>query len=723
MKRSRTASPLPTVGDIRAWLAATDERPRSSVAARAFGVRGVEDRRAFKRLYREALGEGAAPAADGDGLPPVTLFRVLRATRDGDLRAVPDRWDGPGDPPEVTVQAGGAAARLAPGVRMIARTEQRGEDWIARPIRVLPEAGDRGPELAVVEADHRGRLSLKAARPGRERLWGIAGAAPDDLEEGELVLARPLAPKGGPRGREFRARIVSRHGRADDPAAFGLAMLASMEAPIAFPDAAEALAAAATPPTADGREDLRKLPLLTIDGADARDFDDAVFAEPHGQQWRVVVAIADVAHYVRPGDALDQEARTRGNSTYLPDRAIPMLPEALSNGLCSLKPGEDRACLFVDMRFDKAGKRTAARFGRGLMRSHWRLTYDQAADAGEDANAAEDYAAALHRLYGAFERLSEGRAKRAPLELELPERVVSFGPDGKASGMGLRQSLSSHRLIEEFMVQANAAAAEALLAAGAEALYRAHDKPDPERVGVLAETAQKLGAAAPGARLDRPCDLNALLARIDDPSTRTLLSELILRAQAQARYGADCDPHFGLALEAYAHFTSPIRRYSDLVVHRALIQALDLGDGGRIEAVEALEDTADAVNRTERRSAAVERATLDRYSALLAERHVGEILDGRIVGANRAGLFVRLTGPMIDGFAPAALLPDAHWRLSRDGLALEAGRGKRAYRVGDTVEARIRDADAATGAVTLEISGGASKSTGKAKRFTRRRRK
>lgn len=723
MSQDRADRPLPTLGDIRAWLAATDERPRASAAARAFGVRGMDDRRAFKRLYREALGGGEDRSDRSGGLPAVTLFRILRTSGDGDALATPDSWDGPGAPPEVVVKAGRGAGRLAPGVRLIARTEANDDGWIARPIRILPGLGAQGPELAVVETDGRGRLSLKAARPGRERYWAIAGAAPDGLADGDLVLASPMAPKTGPRGRDFRARILSVHGRADDPAAFGLAMLASLDAPIAFPREVEAAAAKATPAALDGREDLRRVPLLTIDGADARDFDDAVFAEPVGNGWRLIVAIADVAHYVRPGDALDREARTRGNSTYLPDRAIPMLPEALSNGLCSLKPGEDRACLFAEMRFGADGARASARFGRGLMRSHWRLTYEAAAEAGDAGESDADFGPAVNRLYGAFACLMRGRERRAPLELELPERTVAFDAQGAAASMSLRPALSSHRLIEEFMVQANAAAAEALLAAGAEALYRVHDKPDPERMGLLGETAAQLGASAPGARLDRPRDLNALLERLDDPATRSVLSELILRAQAQARYAPDCDPHFGLALQAYAHFTSPIRRYADLVVHRALIAALKLGDGGHIEDIETLEETADAVNKTERRSASVERATLDRYSALLAARHVGETLEGRIVGANRAGLFVRLTGPMVDGFAPAALLPNDHWRLSRDGLAMEGRRGRKAYRVGDAVTAYVRDAEPATGAVTLEIVSTRAKTAKPPKRFTRKRRR
>lgn len=718
---------LPSVADIRAWLAATDERPKASGAARAFGVKGVEPRRAFKILFKQAQGdsEHRDRKREEGGLPAVTLFRIVGTDDDGRPLASPDRWDGPDPAPTAVVDAGKRHARLSVGVRLIARVETGPSGPVARPIRILSETGPGAtgePELAVVILDRRGRLSLKAARPGRERTWSISGAAPTGLAEGDLALVKPLAPKPGPRGRDFSARVISVHGRADDPAAFGLAMMAALEAPITFPEDVEAAAAAAKPPPLAERDDLRQTPLLTIDGADARDFDDAVFAEPIGKDWRVIVAIADVAHFVRPGGPLDDEARLRGNSTYLPDRAIPMLPEALSNGLCSLKPAEDRACLYVEMRFDQAGRRTAARFGRGLMRSHWRLTYEAAAEVAANPESPADYAPTVARLYGAFACLTLGRKKRAPLELDLPERVVAFDAEGKAESLGLRKPLSSHQLIEEFMVQANAAAAEALLAAGAVGLYRVHGKPDPERMGLLAETAAELGAAAPGARMDRPRDLNQLLAGVDDSGTRTVLSELILRAQAKALYQADCEPHFGLALNAYSHFTSPIRRYADLVVHRALIAALGLGDGGKIEDEAVLETTADDINKTERRSAMVERATLDRYGALIATLHVGETHSGRIVGANSAGLFVRFNDPVLEGFAPAALLPADYWRLSRDGLAMEGSNSRKAYRVGDAVDGRIRDADAATGGVTIEILSTDGRPPRRAKRFTRRRR-
>ena len=722
MSLNRQPRPLPTLADVRAWLAASDERPKPSAAARAFGIKGADERRAFKIIFKQALaGETSSGDAAG-GMPPVTLFRVTLIDKEGAIIAQPERWTEPTPIPSARVESGRAAGRLAIGARLIARTESDGEGgWIARPIRVLPEGAASGPELAIVEIDGRDRITLRAAKPGRERTWTLAGKPPAGLVDGQLVLASPEAARPGPRGRDYRARILSTHGQASDPAAFGLAMLASLEAPLVFSNAALAEAEDSHVPSLGKRDDLRATPLATIDGADARDFDDAVYAEPAGPGWRVVVAIADVSFYVRPGGALDREARERGNSTYLPDRAIPMLPEALSTGLCSLKPDEDRACLYVEMIFDAEGKRIRSRFGRGLMRSSRRWTYE-AVEAAAESRFPEPEHAALQALYGAFACLMTGRARRAPLELDLPERKVLFDDAGKPIGLALRPALSNHKPIEEFMVQANAAAAETLLAKHAGALFRVHDKPDPERIGLLAETAQSLGAAGAGVRLDSTRRLNALLEPIADAATRTILSELILRSQAQARYAEECEPHFGLALEAYAHFTSPIRRYADLIVHRALISCLDLGPDGDVKSVDTLEAIADGVNRTERRSASVERATVDRYGALFAAEHVGEELEGRIVGANRVGLFIRFVDPLLEGFAPAALLPDDYWSLSRDGLAMEGRRSGAVMRMGDAVTARIRDADPATGGVTLQITTSLRRRS-HGKGFTKKRRR
>jgi ribonuclease R len=388
-----------------------------------------------------------------------------------------------------------------------------------------------------------------------------------------------------------------------------------------FPDACEAQANAAKPVTLGKRTDLRDLPLVTIDGSDARDFDDAVFAEADGDAknpggYRILVAIADVAHYVRPGDALDTEARKRGNSVYFPDRVVPMLPEALSNGLCSLRPDEDRACLAVEMVIDARGQKVKHRFMRGLMRSSARLTYEQvqaAADGGEAGIVPEGI---IEPLYGAYRLLLAARNERGALDLDLPERKVVLGDDGKVASIEPRERLDSHRLIEEFMVLANVAAAETLEAKRRPCMYRIHESPDPEKVEALKEYLQGLDLPFGTSGVIRPKTFNELLAKVRGGIHETIVNELVLRSQSQAVYSPDNIGHFGLGLRRYAHFTSPIRRYSDLLVHRALIDAHGFGkDGlGEIE-MESFNETAEHISMTERRAAAAERSAISRYVA------------------------------------------------------------------------------------------------------------
>ena len=727
----KQAGTLPAVQEIAAWLADQDGTPRTTEATQAFGIRGMENRRAFKTLYKDARKLGRDGANTVGGLPPVTMLVIQRISNDGDLIAVPEKWDKP-PAPAVIVNPGRQGGALAVGTRVLARIEDEGGEVVAHPIKIFTGPPPRPDAvLAIVEEGHRGSLELREAQSGRPRRWKLDGKRPQGLEVGQLVLAKPEPRRPGRASRDFRASIISIHGDAENPAMFGLAMMEQLGAPIDFPANVIAAAEAAKPPELGRREDLRTLPLLTIDGADARDFDDAVFAEAFGHKgWRIIVAIADVSSYVEPGSALDVSARARGNSTYLPDRAIPMLPEALSNGLCSLKPGEDRACLFVEMKFSAEGRRTAHRVGRGLMQSHWRLTYEDAqtiADGGIADGALPDHPAqaAVQNLYAAFDCLLKGRQKRAPLELDLPERVVVFDDKGVTVDIAKRRGLASHKLIEEMMVQANASAAESVLETRAKALYRVHEKPDAERIGLLAEQAARMGIMHPGARLDHPRLINDVLGKADDPAVRTVLSELILRAQAQARYNPECTPHFGLSLEAYLHFTSPIRRYADLVAHRSLIQALDLGKGGEAPDRAELEVIAGEINKTERRSISVERAVVDRYVALLGKAFEGKELEGRIAGINRVGLFVRFEDPYLDGFAPAALLPQDYWRLSRDGMSMDGRSSGMSYRIGDGVTARIREVEVATGSVTLELpppEGGLRRKRG-GKRLIKKRRK
>ena len=382
-----------------------------------------------------------------------------------------------------------------------------------------------------------------------------------------------------------------------------------------------------------------------------------MYAEPNGSGFRLVVAIADVAHYVRPGSPLDHAARTRGNSVYFPDRVVPMLPEALSNGWCSLRPDEDRGCLFVELHVDADGRKTAHRFGRGLMRSTARLTYDavqQAHDAGDTRHA---------HLYAAFRALLAARTARGTLDLDLAERRVVIDGDGVVRSVAPRPRLDSHRLIEEFMVLANVAAAEELERLHQPVMYRVHAPPADDKLAALRDFLHGLGISLPAGNNVHPRDLDRVLRRFVGTAEALLVNEVILRCQSQAEYSPDNIGHFGLALPRYAHFTSPIRRYADLLVHRALIRGLRLGDGA-LAADEAARfpQTALHITSTERRAQFAERDAIDRYLTAYMADKVGANFAARISGVTRFGLFVTVAENGASGLVPVRSLPDDYWQ-------------------------------------------------------------
>src|SRR5215472_9174090 len=516
----------------------------------------------------------------------------------------------------------------------------------------------------VIPADRRNRDEYRVAQRD------AVGA-----EDGELVRVEQL-----PAGRVgvLRARIVGRLGHFSDPGAVSLLAITSHDIPTEFPIAAIAEAEAAPAASLAGRSDLRDLALVTIDGTDARDFDDAVWAEadPHpGNRdgWHIVVAIADVAWYVRPGTALDREARRRGNSVYFPDRVVPMLPEVLSNDLCSLKPGVDRPCLAVHLWIDATGRKRRHRFERGLMRSAARLTYEQA-QAAYEGHCEGGLPLPWERvaaLFGAFTALACARASRSALELDIDEDRVMLDPAGQPIAIVRAFRLDSHRLIEEFMILANVAAAEELERRRRSCMYRIPDAPEPEKIEELRVILGEIGipglALAKG-QAPKPEMFNKILRRAAATPAADLVNELVLRCQAQAAYSADNIGHFGLALRRYAHFTSPIRRYADLMTHRALIAAAygdrhDPGSGASPSNVgrQEMAATAEHISATERRATAAERAALERYRALILARSVGRIFIGHISGVAEFGLFVGLAESGADGFVPISTLPNDYY--------------------------------------------------------------
>jgi ribonuclease R len=557
----------------------------------------------------------------------------------------------------------------------------------------------------VVPADRRNRNAYRVA----ERDTGGA-------ENGELVRVEQLSTGrlGFP-----RARIVERLGRSSDPGAVSLLAIASHDIPTEFPIAAIAEAEAALPASSAGRSDLRSIGLVTIDGADARDFDDAVWAEPDPDPknrggWHIVVAIADVAWYVRPSTALDREARRRSNSVYFPDRVVPMLPEALSNDLCSLKPGVDRACLAVHLWIDAAGRKRRHRFERGLMRSAARLTYEQvqATREGRNEGGFPLSQERLAALYGAFAALATARAGRGVLELDIVEHRVVLD-EGRPVAITPVARLDSHRLIEEFMILANVAAAEELETQRQSCLYRIHDAPDPEKLKELRAILDAIGLPGlgfPKGQAPKPALFNRVLHRAAATPAAALVNELVLRCQAQAAYSPNNLGHFGLALRRYAHFTSPIRRYADLIVHRALTAGANVGGHGRgSDALpsdadrEELAAIAEHISAAERRAAAAERAALERYRAIILARSIGSIFTGRISGVAEFGLFVTSAENGANGLIPISTLPGDYYECDKTAHRLIGRRSGRIFRVGDEVSVRLVEADVIGGRLVFGI--------------------
>jgi ribonuclease R len=553
-------------------------------------------------------------------------------------------------------------------------------------------------------------------RPTDRRQKSDYFVAPDQnggASKGDLVVADILI---GRRQGLAEARVVEVLGDIEDRRAISLIAIHSNDIPVVFPAEAlaEAEAAQAVILASSGaREDLRHLPLITVDGADARDFDDAIWAAPDDDPgnkggWQVIVAIADVAHYVRFGSALDREARRRGNSVYFPDRVVPMLPEALSNNLCSLRPDEDRPVLAVTMRLDAKGARLEHKFHRAMIRSAARVIYEdlQAAHDGEpNTQTGPILDTVIEPLYGAWGALMRARAGRQPLDLDLPEMKVTLGEDGRIADIRPRPRLEAHQVIEEFMIEANVAAAETLEAQKMACIYRVHDQPDREKLLGLREFLSSLGLSYSLGERPRPELFNRILAKAKGTDHWEAVNQSILRSQSQARYDPENISHFGLSRPRYAHFTSPIRRYADLLVHRALIRGGGFGaDGLNDHEAEALAGTAEHISTTERRAMVAERDANDRYMAAFMAQQTGAEFAARINGVHRAGLFLTLTDTGADGLLPMRYLHDDYYLVDETQKALIGERSGTRYRLGDTIAVRLAEANTLTGGLIFELA-------------------
>ncbi len=634
-------------------------------------------------------------------MPEIGIVEITGIDLDGEMQGRPVGVAG--EPPAIVVVAERGAPALGVGERAVVRFSRVSPRlYEARILRAVGGAPDRIIGIYRVRRDG-GRIEPTDRKLRTE--FRVAAGDARGAQSGEIVLAEVLAQ---PRMGLPSARVVERIGDSTNPRAFSVIAIHSHGIPVPFPKPALDIAARARPVTLGNRADLRNIPLVTIDGVDARDFDDAVWAAPDPERvggWHVVVAIADVAHYVRPGDALDLAARERGNSVYFPDRVVPMLPEALSNELCSLKPGVDRACLAVDLWIDAEGHLTKHRFRRGLMRSAARLTYDEvqaAVDGGPNEKTAPLLDRALKPLYGAYRALERARVARGTLDLDIPERRILLDPAGSIARIEPRERLESHKLIEELMIAANVAAAETLERLKQPCMYRVHDSPDPEKLAALARFLAGIGihglTLARG-QVIRPHHFNAILHRAKGTPYERLVNALVLRSQAQAQYSPENLGHFGLSLRRYAHFTSPIRRYADLLVHRALISGLRFGADGLPHPPEDFRAIGTHISMTERRAAAAERSAADRYTAAYLAERIGAEFAGRINGVTRAGLFVTLDETGADGLIPIRSLPGDYYVHDETRHSLIGRRSGRTYVLGDPVRVRLAEADTVTGSL------------------------
>ncbi|WP_424988581.1 ribonuclease R [Microbulbifer sp. S227A] len=705
---------IPSKAEILDWISANPTQSSKRDIAKAFGIKG-SDRIDLKRILRELEAEGHLERrkrsyGDPDRLPPVSVLQVKAPDADGDLFAQPLEWHGEGVEPVVLVIPRASDPALGEGDRILARLTVVTEGSHNYEARLIRRIGTNPKRILGVfrKGAEGGRIVPVDKAQNTE--WTVPEANRLGARDGELVEAEQAGPKS--RMGLPRARIVARLGDPSSPRAVSLIAIHQHGIPDDFPDAVVAEADGRKPLGLSGREDLRDMPLITIDPADARDHDDACYAhaddDPGNPEGHVVwVAIADVAAYVHPGSGLDGEARKRGNSSYFPDRVVPMLPDRLSGDLCSLHEGVPRACVAVRMRLDKDGNKIDHRFVRGLMRSAASLNYaevQEAMDGAPNERTGPLLEPVLTPLYAAYRALVRARDDRQPLDLDLPERKIVLNDDGQVESVNFRERLDAHRLIEEFMVLANVAAAETLIAKRSPLLFRVHEEPAPEKLDALREVAQSAGYTLAKGQVLQTRHLNQLLRAAEGSDNDELINISTLRAMTQAYYSPQNFGHFGLALQQYAHFTSPIRRYADLIVHRALIAAHGWGkDGLSPQEIERLEQTATHISDTERRSMMAERDTTDRYLAAYLSERVGSEFGGRISGIAKFGAFVKLDETGADGLIPVRSLGREFFHFDRDAGTLMGSDTGFTIGIGQRVTVRLTQATPVTGGLELEL--------------------
>ena len=710
-KRPAPQPQLPTEAQVLDFIQSSPAIVGKREISRHFDVKGADKiglKALLKRMEEKGLlAKRARKLIDRSSLPPVTVLEVIGTDKDGEAYAEPVEWDErqAGKPPHVVIEGAEKAPRK--GDRVLAKIQPSKDGrykFRGRVIKLLSDRSNKvlgvfrvqvGLGARIIPVDKKARHELQVKK-GDEN-----GAVDGELVEAEIVKDRG---HGLP-----MARVRERLGNMNDQRNISLIAINHHGIPNDFPARVLEESEKLKPFSREGRTDLRQVPLLTIDPRDARDHDDAVWGEIDQATGgaNIIVAIADVAAYVRSGTALDREARIRGNSVYFPDRVVPMLPERISNDLCSLREKEERPALACFMSFDKSGRKTKHRFERVIMRSAAKLSYEeaQAAIDGQANDKTETLLnGVLKPLWAAYGVLLKGRNAREPLELDLPERKLVLDAHGLIERVVTPLRLDAHKLVEEFMIQANVAAAEELENRKTPLIFRVHDQPSEEKVRALAEFLRTVNMALPLGQIMRPKHFNKLLKEVEGKDYQHVVNEVVLRTQAQAIYSPENKGHFGLSLRRYAHFTSPIRRYADLIVHRALVTSLGFGaDGLSADDIARLPETAEMISDAERRAMAAERETIDRLIAAFLSKHTGATFRGRIGGVVSAGLFVKLDDNGADGFVPVTTLGREYFVYDKARHALIGERSGDTYQMGDRLEVKLIEATPVSGGMRFEV--------------------
>lgn len=708
---SKDRKHFPSADDILTFVKDSGTPATKREISRAFRIQG-QDRVAFKQLLKKMLEDGMLTQTAGksyappQGLPEVTSVKITEIGEDGEWLAVPEKWHGDGAPPLIILKPGKDNDPIGT-TAMVRLRRVRGENktYDGRIIKHFSPHEHSTHMVGTIHFPNPDAALFFPAERGNPAPLPVPKEFLEKVKENDLVAA-VYTP-----GRDIR--IVDVLGQQDDPKLLTLIAIYQEGIPNVFPD--EVLKECETmsvPESGGARKDLSHISLVTIDGADARDFDDAVFAEPDTDPqnkggWHIVVAIADVSYYVRPGTALNEHALERGNSTYFPDRVVPMLPEKLSNELCSLMPDVPRACMAVHLWIDKHGELQKYEFIRGLMKSKARLTYEQVEDAHNghpDATTKPLMDTVIKPLYEAFHVLDKSRTVRGALELDLPEYQVRLNEDGTVKEMARRTRLDSHKLIEEFMILANIAAAQAIENSNVPGIFRIHPPPESGRLAAANDFLKSIGQSAAKALGPVPKEINTILEKVKNTKFAEVVNTIVLRSQSQALYHPENKGHFGLSLTHYAHFTSPIRRYADLIVHRALIRIFNLGkDGLTDDEISQIESIADHISETERRSMGAERKSVDRFAALYLKDRTGAEFRATIGGMSRAGLFVTLTETGSDGFIPCRLLPNDYYMHDEKRHMLVGRKTHFSFQLCAPVKVKLKEIDVMGGSMIFTL--------------------